>query len=110
MNGGMSPATWKTPVGRRFGFQFTLFRNALSPESPTHPSRWATNQAWLAHFAVTDVVAGKFYSDERFARGALGLAGVSHEPFRAWLEDWQMVTIPEHGSVAALQGSVDRGQ
>jgi predicted secreted hydrolase len=85
------------PAGRRFGFQFTLFRNALSPEPPAHPSRWATNQAWLAHVAVTDAAAGKFYSDERFARGAVGLAGVDREPFTAWLEDWQMAAAPVDG-------------
>lgn len=78
------------PEDREFGFQFTLFRNALSAETPAHPSRWATRQTFLAHVAITDVNAAKFYTDERFARGALGLAGVEHTPFRAWLEDWQL--------------------
>jgi predicted secreted hydrolase len=90
------------PTGRRFGFQFTLFRNALTPEPPAHPSRWATNQAWLAHAAITDAAAGKFYSDERFARGAVGLAGVDQEPFRAWLEDWQMAASPADGCAACF--------
>lgn len=89
-------------AGRRFGFQFTLFRNALSPKPSKHPSRWATNQAWLAHVAVTDVSAEKFYSDERFARGAVGLAGVDHEPFTAWLEDWQMAAAPADGCGACF--------
>jgi len=79
------------PDGRRFGFQFTLFRDALSPQQPDHPSRWATNQIYLAHAAVTDVKDNKSHSDERIARGAIGLAGVSSEPFKAWLEDWQLV-------------------
>ncbi len=81
-----------TRGGRRFGYQFTIFRFALSPEEPDGPSSWATNQAYMAHLAVTDVEADHFYHDERFARGALGLAGVIASPFRAWLEDWSAVS------------------
>ncbi len=75
---------------RRFGFQFTLFRFAVAPEPPVSASAWATNQAYMAHFAVTDVDGDGFYHDERVARGALGLAGVDSAPFRAWLEDWRV--------------------
>ncbi len=79
-----------TADGRRFGYQLTLFRVAVTPEPPASASAWATNQTYMAHFAVTDVDGEAFYHDERFARGALGLAGVSATPFRAWLEDWRV--------------------
>jgi predicted secreted hydrolase len=74
--------------GRDFGFQLTIFRNALSPRAPESQSAWATNQAYMAHFTVTDVSAGRFHAHERFARGAAGLAGASAEPLRVWLEAW----------------------
>ena len=77
--------------GGRFGFQFTLFRNAISASSTTSASNWATNQIYLAHVAVTDGNQDRFYNDERFSRGAMGLAGVVHNPFKAWLEDWSLV-------------------
>jgi predicted secreted hydrolase len=32
-----------------------------------------------------------FVSAERFARGALGLAGAEGEPLRVWLEDWELL-------------------
>ena len=80
----------RDPTGRHFGFQFTLFRNAVTPEPPVSQSRWATNQLYLAHASLTDVAAGEFYNAERAARGALGLAGVTVSPLRAWLEDWQV--------------------
>ena len=80
------------PSGRRFGYQFTLFRNALTAEEPTSESEWATRQIFMAHFAVTDVDAESFHFFERFARGAMGLAGVELGPFRAWLEDWQITS------------------
>jgi predicted secreted hydrolase len=77
-----------TREGRRLGFQLTFFRSALSPQSPTRESAWATNEAWLAHFTVSDVEGGRFVSFERWSRGSLGLAGARAEPFRVWLEGW----------------------
>jgi len=76
--------------GRDFGFQLTIFRNALSPEAPASTSTWATNQAYMAHFTVTDVAADRFRAFERFARGAGGLAGATADPLRVWLEDWSL--------------------
>ena len=79
---------------RRFGFQFTVFRNALTPYAAENPSKWATNQIYLAHLAVTDAAGNRYYSDERFARGALGLAGATSAPFKVWLGDWQVQAEP----------------
>ncbi|MFT5173873.1 MAG: putative secreted hydrolase [Gammaproteobacteria bacterium] len=93
--------------GRRFGFQLTLFRRALAPASgPTRASRFATRQAWMGHFALSDVDAnvnqsnqsqskhqrggGQFYAFERLERGAAGLAGARAQPFKIWLRDWQV--------------------
>ncbi|HZF13984.1 MAG TPA: lipocalin-like domain-containing protein [Thermoanaerobaculia bacterium] len=77
-----------TQAGRRFGFQLTFFRHALSPHPPERASRWAASQVYLAHFALTDVEGGRFHSFERLERGALGLAGAEALPFRVWLGDW----------------------
>ena len=64
--------------GRRFGVQFTVFRSALAPDTlAARTSAWATTQLYMAHVAVGDVAGGRFYSQERFARGAAGLAGAS---------------------------------
>ncbi|MFZ5517286.1 MAG: lipocalin-like domain-containing protein [Candidatus Zhuqueibacterota bacterium] len=76
------------PAGERFGFQFTLFRSALTPDSLRRTSAWATNQIYMAHFTVTDAAANRFYFFERFSRGAPGLAGAQAQPFRIWLENW----------------------
>lgn len=76
------------PDGRDFGFQLTIFRSALAPGAPGTESAWGTNQAYMAHFTVTDVTGRRFLVHERFARGAAGLAGARTEPLRVWLEDW----------------------
>ena len=79
--------------GRRFGFQLTLFRFALAPDAPRRASAFATRQAWMGHFALTDAAAGRFHAFERFARGAAGLAGAAARPFRVWLEDWRIESL-----------------
>jgi predicted secreted hydrolase len=74
--------------GRHFGFQLTFFRTALAPGTPARASEWATNQVYLAHFALTDTRSERFRSWSRTSRAALGLAGATAEPFRVWLGDW----------------------
>ena len=75
-------------TGRRFGYQLTFFRRALSPDSPDRESAWASNQVYFAHFTVSDIENKKFYSAERWHRAALGLAGAQAEPHKVWIGDW----------------------
>jgi predicted secreted hydrolase len=75
---------------RRFGYQLTIFRQALAAETPPRASAWATRQAYMAHLAVTDVEGRRFVALERLSRDGLGLAGAQASPFRVWLEDWEM--------------------
>lgn len=81
--------------GEAYGFQLTFFRNALAPQAPDRASAWSTNQLWMGHFALTDVGTGVHLAEERFARGAGGLAGARADPFRVWLEGWELARDPE---------------
>jgi predicted secreted hydrolase len=85
----------QTADGRHWGYQLTFFRRALAPASqrPVRPSDWAADQAYMAHFALTDVAGQRFQSFERLSRGAAGLAGAQTEPFGVWLEDWSIVRV-----------------
>ncbi|MEM7534336.1 MAG: lipocalin-like domain-containing protein [Chloroflexota bacterium] len=77
--------------GAQYGYQFTIFRSALTGEITERSSDWATNQIYMAHFAVTDVENQEHYSFERYSRGAGGLAGASGDPaYEVWLEDWRV--------------------
>ncbi len=85
----------ESPDGRRFGYELTFFRSALVARQPPRPSDWATRDAYMAHFAITDAAAGRFIARDRFARGAAGLAGAVAPDasgrgagWRVWLEDW----------------------
>ena len=81
----------ETGRGVRYGFQATFFRTALAPQAtPRRHSRWATNQVWMAHAALTDPHHGRHFTDERFAREAMRLAGAAAEPFSLWVGDWRV--------------------
>ena len=80
-----------TPEGRHFGFELTFFRYALAPATSQRlegASAWRADQVWMAHFAITDTSAKRFFARERLTREALGLAGAETEPLRVWVEDW----------------------
>jgi len=73
------------PDGTPYGIQWTLFRTA---RAPGEAQGWDSPQLWMAHAALTSqdvhLVA------ERLARGGTGQAGVTAEPFAAWIDEWSM--------------------
>ena len=71
--------------GTEYGLQFTLFRSALAPQTR---DGWDDPQIWLGHAAVTTPQA--HHVAERYARGGIGQAGVVAQPFRAWIDEWEM--------------------
>lgn len=98
-------------AGRSFGFQLTFFRSQIKPPvaasgNPTaSPSAWRTNQLYFAHGAVTDISGRRFLHDDRMARGALQLAGVTVEDeknagppagmVRIFVGNWSAVIGPD---------------
>lgn len=73
------------PDGVPYGLQWTLFRSALAPGEG---EGWQSPQVWFAHAAVTTQDA--HFATERFARGGIGQAGVTADPFRAWIDEWAL--------------------
>ena len=79
-----------TKDNKKFGYQFTIFRSALSKTETARNTEWNSNQIYMAHFAVTDVSDNEFFFEERFSRNGNKLAGAQSAPFKVWLEDWQI--------------------
>jgi len=92
--------------GRDFGYQLTFFRRALSPFEINRESNWSTNQIYFAHFALSDIESGKFYSSERWSRGALGLAGAESDPYRVWIDNWSIEGEGDNFKLKANDGPV----
>jgi predicted secreted hydrolase len=100
--------------GRRFGFELTIFRFALTPPGESRQaertSAWATDQVYIGHFTLTDVENEGFHVAQRYARNALGLAGAQAQPFRVWVEDWQLQQSVENENrwhLDAVDGDVE---
>lgn len=83
----------ETKTGRKFGYQFTIFRTALSPEKTEKNSDWNSNQVYMGHFTVTDIENNDFYYSEKFSRDGNELAGAVAAPLKIWVEDWQVIEV-----------------
>jgi predicted secreted hydrolase len=83
--------------GSDYGVQWTLFRNAVVPGADAAgDGGWESPQLWMAHAAATSAETHR--AAERFARGGVGQAGVESEGgFRAWLDDWRLVSLAGPG-------------
>ena len=84
----------QTPAGRWFGFQATFFRFALSPVATASDSAWRSQQALLAHFALTDVDGQTFHAHERRARVSHGLANAETTRAAVWVNNWSLHQNP----------------
>ena len=73
------------PDGTAYGLQWTLFRSALKPGEV---DGWESPQVWFGHAAVTSATMHE--AAERFGRGGTGQAGVTADPFEAWIDEWRM--------------------
>ncbi|TCO74192.1 lipocalin-like domain-containing protein [Rhodovulum euryhalinum] len=80
--------------GRDYGIQWTLFRSALAPGNPGEG--WQTAQAWMGHAGLT--TPGGHFHAERLGRGGTGQAGVTTDPFAAWIDEWRMDSRAAPGS------------
>jgi predicted secreted hydrolase len=87
--------------GRRFGFELTFFRRGVPPDQVhTLPSKWSIQQLYLAHFALTDLGAGRFYYADKVSREGLGKAGAETGRLHVWVDRWFVLmddtTAPSH--------------
>jgi len=73
--------------GRRFGFELTFFREGVDNPYP-NPSRWRVDDLYLAHFAISDLAAERFFYADRLHRPGIEMAGADLDKGRIWNADW----------------------
>ena len=81
--------------GRAYGAQWTLFRFAMQPPgNATGDTPWQDGQVFMAHLGIT--TPDRHFAAQRYARGGdhggIRQAGVTAQPFAAWLDDWSMTS------------------
>ncbi len=83
----------ETQNGRRFGYQVTFFSSAIRPDADDNcevGNAWCTNAIWMGHAAISDISSETHMAAEIFSRQEPGLAGATLNPFRVWINDWQL--------------------
>lgn len=106
--------------GKRFGYQFTVFRRGMGKVSGSAGSKWVADQLYMGHLAISDIDGKKHISREKMGRNALEMAGVSTKPVRIWLENWKMeagnangdffpLNISAHSSGISLDLQLEEG-
>ena len=94
--------------GHRFGFELTFFRRGMPPDQvQTLPSRWSIQQLYLAHLALTDLDAGRFYYADKVSREGLGKAGADTDRLHVWVDRWSLLTNDPAASSHQLQAATD---
>lgn len=97
-------ATLSDAKGVEYGVQWTLFRSALQPDEA---EGWQSPQLWMGHAALTS--ANQHYFTERRARGGIGQAGVTADPFVAWIDEWTMTSSDNLSSLSLNAGGPEFG-
>lgn len=85
-------ANLTTASGQPLGVQWTQFRQSLKARAanaqPPPSQDWPLQSAWMAHAAVS--YQDKHVFSEKLARGDIGQADAQADPFKIWLDDWQL--------------------
>ena len=102
---GLLEGTDREGRTRRFGFQLTFFRRALTPQPVVRVSAWGAHEVYMAHFALTDIDGGRFHAADRWGRAALDVAGATGGPVRVWVGDWTADGAPPAGLPMRLRAS-----
>lgn len=94
-----------TDDGRRYGFELTFFRAALTPPAPRE-TNWDLQNVMPAHFAITDVQAKDFRYYEKLNRASPFTADAAIGRLDVFNEGWRATTNPD-GSwhIAAREGN-----
>ncbi|WP_293748530.1 lipocalin-like domain-containing protein [uncultured Paraglaciecola sp.] len=84
-----------------YALQWTLFR--FASDTPNTP--WANTQQYMGHVGLRDGEHAWF--EERFARGGVGNAGISTEPFNAFIDEWQWLAQSAKMFPSTLELTID---
>ncbi|MBM3462905.1 MAG: carotenoid 1,2-hydratase [Armatimonadetes bacterium] len=88
--------------GRRYGYQLTFFRRALTAAPARRKSPLAAHEVYFAHLALSDIPGRRFHAFERWSRAAAGLAGARSDA--VWLDTWSARAYGDRIRLYAAEG------
>ena len=96
-------ANLKSDTMENLGIQWTLFKSNLAP---LHRKKTEHLQGfWMGHSAIT--TKNLHYFDERFAREGSTQAGVTQDPFKAWIDNWSITGDDRMQTIQLVSSSIN---
>ncbi len=89
----------QTDSGKRYGYQVTFFRFGLRDRQNQVKDKPLFSELYMAHFALSDIGAKKFYYRERINRGFNDKAGAATDRYLVWNEDWRVAGDAKNHSI-----------
>nr|WP_243641904.1 lipocalin-like domain-containing protein [Vibrio sinensis] len=69
--------------GQQYGIQWSYFRIASDEQDRRG---WQNPQLYVSHIVISN--QNKVWKEQRLARGGIGQAGMTHRPFKVWIDNW----------------------
>lgn len=74
--------------GSKYGYELTFFRIGMDVPGAVKASTWSVRDAYMAHFAVSDMANRCFFHTQRLSRAGVGFAGADQDRFRVYNRNW----------------------
>ncbi len=97
-----------TDSGRRYGFEVTFFRVAVTPPPAATGGPWDLRNLALAHFAITDVDGKAFRYYEKLNRASQFTAQAKSGSLDLFNEGWRVTTASDGSWRLIAAGNGDR--
>lgn len=90
----------RSPEGREFGYQFTIFRHGINEttfEKKGHTNPWQVRDLFILHCALSDIESRSFLSHQDISRAGPGLAGARENHLDTWLKGSRLTLNEKKG-------------
>ena len=85
--------------GRQFGYELTFFRIGMDVANGVKKQPWSVRDAYMAHFAVSDISGKRFFHTQRLTRAGVGFAGAEKDRYRVFNQNWSAEETGHAGRV-----------
>lgn len=88
--------------GTTYGYELTFFRIGMDVPDGVKDSPWTVDDAYMAHFAVSDFAKPQFFHKQRLTRSGVNFAGAQQGSYEVWNQNWR---VKRMGDVQQLKAN-----
>lgn len=88
--------------GEKYGIQWSYFRIANDEQDR---KGWQNPQLYVSHIVISN--QQKVWKEQRLARGGIGQAGMTHRPFKVWIDNWTWRSLSDTPFPGQLDAQTD---